>query len=99
MHQRSLHLSLGGLLTICLGYGGRQDLVEAARRTALDYASGALTCSTSVPDDEMWGGMGHGWGGMDHGSGEAAASGAESAVADPQQRVAEQPQGLCESAL
>ena len=37
------HRGSGGLLTICLGYGGRQDLVEAARRTALDYASGALS--------------------------------------------------------
>ena len=34
---------MGGVLTICLGYGGRQELVAAARRTALDYASGALS--------------------------------------------------------
>ena len=33
----------GGVLTICLGYGGRQELVAAARRTALDYASGELS--------------------------------------------------------
>ena len=32
----------GGLLTICIAYGGREDLVEAARKTALDFASGSL---------------------------------------------------------
>jgi len=32
----------GGLLTLCIGYGGREDLVEAARRMARDVAEGVL---------------------------------------------------------
>ena len=39
---------MGGVLTICLGYGGRQELVAAARRTALDYASGALSLDRAL---------------------------------------------------
>ena len=32
----------GGQLTLCIGYGGREDLVAAARRMAKDYADGIL---------------------------------------------------------
>ena len=33
----------GGMLTVCIAYGGREELVAAARRTAVDYASGMLS--------------------------------------------------------
>lgn len=42
VEQHTANSTSGGVLTICLAYGGRQDLVEAARRTAVDYASGRL---------------------------------------------------------
>lgn len=47
----------GGLLTICIGYGGREDLVAAARRMAKDYADGLLLESDMTAEamaERLW---------------------------------------------
>jgi undecaprenyl diphosphate synthase len=47
----------GGQLTLCIGYGGREDLVAAARRMAKDYAEGILVESEMTEEalgERLW---------------------------------------------